>query len=753
MNVDLSKEGDRFRAREVIGAVLKPWTISRSYDEIAAIFDAHDVCWGRYQTFRELVEEDPRCSTDNPMFEEVEQPGIGTYLVPGSPLDFGDVERLPPRRAPAARRAHRRGALGAARARRRRDRAPVRPGGRRRAGGSRGRLSWIVDFSDGSREMRELLGGKGAGIAEMTRVLGAERVPAGFTITTEACVAYLRDGAAPGGARGARSTRRSNGSSAPPPSGSATAATRCWSRCARARRVSMPGMLDTVLNLGLSDEAVEGLARADRRRPLRLGLLPAAAADVRQRRPRPAVERLRGRAGRGARRRRRERRHRARPPRTLRALCERFKQIIADAGDPLPAGPARAAARGDRRRVRVLERRAGARLPPARAASPTTGAPRSTCSGWRSATAGATSGLGRRVLAQRDHRRARALRRLPRQRAGRGRGRRDPQHRGARRPRATGCPRCTPSCSTCSGRSSATTATCRTSSSRSRTGRCSCSRRGRRSARPRPRCASPAMPSPRGCSTARRRSRRSTPTRSSALLHPTFDPDGEYRRAGPRRPGLARRRPGSDRLHRGGGRAARGRRRGRDPRPALHRGRGRRRLSRRPRHPHRRGRQVLARGAGRPRDGQAVRCRRLGARGRRRRGSGQGGRDGAPRRRSDRDRRLQRAGHRRRGRADRAPDQRRVRAGARAGPTRSAGSGCAQMPTPPRTQHGHARSAPRGSASAGPSTCSSARIARSWCARCSSRARAGGGRRLATRRAAVLERTETAFRASARPPR
>ena len=100
MNVDLSQEGDRFRAREVIGAVLKPWTISRSYDEIAAIFDAHDVCWGRYQTFRELVDEDPRCSTDNPMFEEIEQPGIGTYLMPGSPVDFGDVDRLPPRRAP-----------------------------------------------------------------------------------------------------------------------------------------------------------------------------------------------------------------------------------------------------------------------------------------------------------------------------------------------------------------------------------------------------------------------------------------------------------------------------------------------------------------------------------------------------------------------------------------------------------------------------------------------------------------------------
>jgi phosphoenolpyruvate synthase/pyruvate phosphate dikinase len=53
---------------------------------------------------------------------------------------------------------------------------------------------WVYDFSEGSRELRELLGGKGAGIAEMTRVLGPERVPAGFTITTAACVDYMRAG-------------------------------------------------------------------------------------------------------------------------------------------------------------------------------------------------------------------------------------------------------------------------------------------------------------------------------------------------------------------------------------------------------------------------------------------------------------------------------------------------------------------------------------------------------------------------------
>src|SRR3954468_2062891 len=51
---------------------------------------------------------------------------------------------------------------------------------------------YVYEFSEGSREMRELLGGKGANVAEMTRILGAERVPAGFTITTEACVAYMK---------------------------------------------------------------------------------------------------------------------------------------------------------------------------------------------------------------------------------------------------------------------------------------------------------------------------------------------------------------------------------------------------------------------------------------------------------------------------------------------------------------------------------------------------------------------------------
>ena len=58
---------------------------------------------------------------------------------------------------------------------------------------------WIYAFAEGSREMRDLLGGKGANVAEMTRLLGVDKVPAGFTITTEACVAYMQADATPEG--------------------------------------------------------------------------------------------------------------------------------------------------------------------------------------------------------------------------------------------------------------------------------------------------------------------------------------------------------------------------------------------------------------------------------------------------------------------------------------------------------------------------------------------------------------------------
>jgi 2-methylfumaryl-CoA isomerase len=97
---DLSSEAGRFEARDLIAALLRPWFAGRDLADVREAFAGTGVSWGSYQTFRQLVTEDPRCSTENPMFEEVEHPGVGNYLMPGSPLDFSALERLPVRRAP-----------------------------------------------------------------------------------------------------------------------------------------------------------------------------------------------------------------------------------------------------------------------------------------------------------------------------------------------------------------------------------------------------------------------------------------------------------------------------------------------------------------------------------------------------------------------------------------------------------------------------------------------------------------------------
>jgi len=121
---------------------------------------------------------------------------------------------------------------------------------------------YVYDFTEGAKEMRDLLGGKGANLAEMAGLGPPVRVPAGFTVTTEACVAYLDAGGempAPLAgqidsalARLEDETGRRLGDPADPLLVSVRSG---------ARR-SMPGMMDTVLNLGLGDEAVEGLAAA-----------------------------------------------------------------------------------------------------------------------------------------------------------------------------------------------------------------------------------------------------------------------------------------------------------------------------------------------------------------------------------------------------------------------------------------------------------------------------------------------------------
>jgi 2-methylfumaryl-CoA isomerase len=92
--LDLRQAGNRYRVRREIAKILEPWFHARMLSEIREIFDKNRVSWSPYRTLRQVVEGDPECSTENPMFSMVEQPEIGTYLMPGSPLQFGASPRL-----------------------------------------------------------------------------------------------------------------------------------------------------------------------------------------------------------------------------------------------------------------------------------------------------------------------------------------------------------------------------------------------------------------------------------------------------------------------------------------------------------------------------------------------------------------------------------------------------------------------------------------------------------------------------------
>ncbi|MEF8708520.1 MAG: 2-methylfumaryl-CoA isomerase [Candidatus Accumulibacter propinquus] len=101
LGLDLEDEGNRFRARQQIAALMEPWFHARTLAEAAEILNAHRVTWGPYRSVREALACDPDCSVDNPLFTLTEQPGIGSYLMPATPLEFGRSPRLPAMPAPA----------------------------------------------------------------------------------------------------------------------------------------------------------------------------------------------------------------------------------------------------------------------------------------------------------------------------------------------------------------------------------------------------------------------------------------------------------------------------------------------------------------------------------------------------------------------------------------------------------------------------------------------------------------------------
>jgi 2-methylfumaryl-CoA isomerase len=100
MEVDLDSETGRYEARDAIAALLARWCGGKTLAEIEKAFAGSGVLWGPFQSFEELVRNDPRCSPANPLFAEVEQPGIGRYPMPGLPLDFSASPREPTQSAP-----------------------------------------------------------------------------------------------------------------------------------------------------------------------------------------------------------------------------------------------------------------------------------------------------------------------------------------------------------------------------------------------------------------------------------------------------------------------------------------------------------------------------------------------------------------------------------------------------------------------------------------------------------------------------
>src|SRR5437588_5460322 len=117
---------------------------------------------------------------------------------------------------------------------------------------------YVYDYAEGNKDMKALLGGKGANLAEMTNM--GLHVPPGFTVTTEACLTHLSERRWPDGLgqeveEHLSALEGSMGKRLGDPDDPLLVSVRSGAK------FSMPGMMDTVLNLGLNDDSVQGLAK------------------------------------------------------------------------------------------------------------------------------------------------------------------------------------------------------------------------------------------------------------------------------------------------------------------------------------------------------------------------------------------------------------------------------------------------------------------------------------------------------------
>lgn len=100
VSADFRKEADRWIHRKPLFALLEAWFARHDLAEVREAFERSGVLWSPYQTVKQLIDEDRRASIANPMFSEVEHPGLGRFLTAASPLRFGAAPTMPARTAP-----------------------------------------------------------------------------------------------------------------------------------------------------------------------------------------------------------------------------------------------------------------------------------------------------------------------------------------------------------------------------------------------------------------------------------------------------------------------------------------------------------------------------------------------------------------------------------------------------------------------------------------------------------------------------
>ncbi len=283
--------------------------------------------------------------------------------------------------------------------------------------------------ADGKAEMKTLLGGKGANLAEMS-VIGIP-VPPGFTITTEVCAAYYENGkklpeaAVPQIQAAIKQMEALYGAKFGDPSDPLLVSRPLGGGALHARHDEHDPEPGPDRRLG------RGRGQEDRQRPVRLRRLSPPDRHVRLDRDGRRARAVRARAPHAQARKGRQARHRAfgrRPQGAGQAVQGRLQEARRRG---LPAGPEQAAHAVDQRRVQLVERQQGDRVSPHRADHRPEGHGRQRAGdGLRQH--GRDLRHRRRLHPRPEHRRERLLRRLPHQRPGRGRGRRHPHARADR---------------------------------------------------------------------------------------------------------------------------------------------------------------------------------------------------------------------------------------------------------------------------------------------------------------------------------